>query len=173
MRCLLRLTRDDYYLFSTHLAAGQSYVIDLATNKVVATIASPPGIGVLANRNGCMRERETFALGHLWRLENLNTCWGCALSWNGEMKLPESVPYRVQCCPPQFVESRFIPTASFSALPQITTGRSSDRVMVNHNDVESILTKSLQNRCDFGFARATSGRTKWTGRCYYRLTINQ
>ena len=87
MRCLLRLTRDDYYLFSTHLAAGQSYVIDLATNKVVATIASPPGIGVLANRNGCMRERETFALGHLWRLENLNTCWGCALSWNGEMKL--------------------------------------------------------------------------------------
>src|SRR5258707_440023 len=34
---------DHHYLISAHLAAGQTYVIDLATNKVVATIADTPG----------------------------------------------------------------------------------------------------------------------------------
>ena len=39
----LTIDEDDNYLFSTHLAAGQTYVIDLATNKVVATITDTPG----------------------------------------------------------------------------------------------------------------------------------
>lgn len=39
----LTIDEDDNYLFSTHLAAEQTYVIDLATNKVVATIADTPG----------------------------------------------------------------------------------------------------------------------------------
>src|SRR5262249_25097261 len=34
---------DDHYLISAHLAAGQTYVIDLRTNKVVATVANTPG----------------------------------------------------------------------------------------------------------------------------------
>jgi DNA-binding beta-propeller fold protein YncE len=33
---------DDHYLICAHLAAKQSYVIDLATNKVVATIGDTP-----------------------------------------------------------------------------------------------------------------------------------
>ena len=37
------IDNDDHYLLSTHLAAGQTYVIDLRTNKVVATIADTPG----------------------------------------------------------------------------------------------------------------------------------
>jgi YVTN family beta-propeller protein len=39
----LTIDEDDNYLFSAHLAAGQTYVIDLATNKVVATITDTPG----------------------------------------------------------------------------------------------------------------------------------
>jgi DNA-binding beta-propeller fold protein YncE len=39
----LTIDPDDHYLISTHLAAGQTYVIDLRTNKVVATIAETPG----------------------------------------------------------------------------------------------------------------------------------
>jgi YVTN family beta-propeller protein len=39
----LTITPDDHYLLSTHLAAGQMYVIDLRTNKVVATVADTPG----------------------------------------------------------------------------------------------------------------------------------
>jgi DNA-binding beta-propeller fold protein YncE len=39
----LTIDADDHYLISAHLAAGQTYVIDLATNKVVATIADTPG----------------------------------------------------------------------------------------------------------------------------------
>src|SRR5437879_1764031 len=39
----LTIDADDRYLISAHLAAGQTYVIDLATNKVVATIADTPG----------------------------------------------------------------------------------------------------------------------------------
>ena len=34
---------DDHYLISAHLAAGQTYVIDLHTNKIVATVADTPG----------------------------------------------------------------------------------------------------------------------------------
>lgn len=39
----LTIDEDDHYLFSTHLAAGQTYVIALDTNKVVATITDTPG----------------------------------------------------------------------------------------------------------------------------------
>jgi DNA-binding beta-propeller fold protein YncE len=39
----LTIDEDDHYLLSAHLAAGQTYVIDLDTNRVVATIADTPG----------------------------------------------------------------------------------------------------------------------------------
>lgn len=39
----LTIDADDHYLISAHLAAGQTYVIDLRTNKVVATVADTPG----------------------------------------------------------------------------------------------------------------------------------
>jgi DNA-binding beta-propeller fold protein YncE len=39
----LTIDEDDHYLLSAHLAAGQTYVIDLRTNKVVATITDTPG----------------------------------------------------------------------------------------------------------------------------------
>jgi len=39
----LTITLDDHYLLSAHLAAGQMYVIDLRTNKIVATVLDTPG----------------------------------------------------------------------------------------------------------------------------------
>jgi hypothetical protein len=39
----LTIDSDDHYLISAHLAAGQTYVIDLHTNKVVATVTDTPG----------------------------------------------------------------------------------------------------------------------------------
>jgi YVTN family beta-propeller protein len=39
----LTIDEDDHYLLSAHLGANQTYVIDLGTNKVVATIADTPG----------------------------------------------------------------------------------------------------------------------------------
>jgi YVTN family beta-propeller protein len=39
----LTIDPDDHYLISAHLAADQTYVIDLGTNKVVATITDTPG----------------------------------------------------------------------------------------------------------------------------------
>jgi YVTN family beta-propeller protein len=39
----LTIDEDDHYLLSAHLAAGQTYVIDLGTNKVIATITDTPG----------------------------------------------------------------------------------------------------------------------------------
>jgi DNA-binding beta-propeller fold protein YncE len=39
----LTIDTEDAYLLSTHLAAGQTYVIDLHSNKVVATIVDTPG----------------------------------------------------------------------------------------------------------------------------------
>src|ERR1700756_5084742 len=39
----LTITPDDHYLLSAHLAAGQMYVIDLGTNKIVATVTDTPG----------------------------------------------------------------------------------------------------------------------------------
>lgn len=39
----LTIDGDDHYLLSAHLAADQTYVIDLGTNKVVATITDTPG----------------------------------------------------------------------------------------------------------------------------------
>src|SRR5436309_12942614 len=39
----LTIDPDDHYLISAHLAAGQTYVIDLGTNKVVATVTGTPG----------------------------------------------------------------------------------------------------------------------------------
>src|SRR5712692_6195631 len=40
----LTIDTDDHYLLSAHLAAGQTYVIDLHTNKVVATVGDTPGV---------------------------------------------------------------------------------------------------------------------------------
>ena len=37
----LTIDQDDHYLISAHLAASQTYVIDLRTNKVVASIKVP------------------------------------------------------------------------------------------------------------------------------------
>src|SRR6266436_5559493 len=39
----LTITPDDHYLLSAHLAAGQTYVIDLRTNRIVATVTDTPG----------------------------------------------------------------------------------------------------------------------------------
>jgi DNA-binding beta-propeller fold protein YncE len=39
----LTIDEDDHYLLSAHLAAGQTYIIDLGTNKVISTIADTPG----------------------------------------------------------------------------------------------------------------------------------
>ena len=39
----LTIDPDGHYLISAHLAAGQTYVIDLRTNKVVTTVADTPG----------------------------------------------------------------------------------------------------------------------------------
>jgi len=39
----LTIDPDDHYLISAHLAAGQTYVVDLRTNKIVATVADTPG----------------------------------------------------------------------------------------------------------------------------------
>jgi DNA-binding beta-propeller fold protein YncE len=39
----LTIDTEDHYLFSAHLAAGQTYVIDLRTNKVLATVTDTPG----------------------------------------------------------------------------------------------------------------------------------
>src|SRR6266704_3485750 len=39
----LTIDEDDHYLISAHLAAGQTYVIDLRTSKVVATVTDTPG----------------------------------------------------------------------------------------------------------------------------------
>ena len=39
----LTIDPDDHYLISAHLAAGQTYVIDLRTNKVVTTVGDTPG----------------------------------------------------------------------------------------------------------------------------------
>ena len=40
----LTIDQDDHYLISAHLAASQTYVIDLRTNKVVATVTNAPGV---------------------------------------------------------------------------------------------------------------------------------
>lgn len=39
----LTMDADDHYLLSAHLSAGQTYVIDVRTNEVVATITDTPG----------------------------------------------------------------------------------------------------------------------------------
>ena len=39
----LTIDPEDHYLISAHLAADQTYVIDLATNKVLATVTDTPG----------------------------------------------------------------------------------------------------------------------------------
>ena len=40
----LTIDPEDHYLISAHLAAGQTYIIDLRNNRVVATIADTPGV---------------------------------------------------------------------------------------------------------------------------------
>src|ERR1700724_697305 len=39
----LTIDEEDHYLLSAHLAAEQTYVIDLKTNRVVATVTDTPG----------------------------------------------------------------------------------------------------------------------------------
>jgi hypothetical protein len=39
----LTIDSEDHYLLSAHLAAGQTYVIDIRSNKVVATVRDTPG----------------------------------------------------------------------------------------------------------------------------------
>jgi len=39
----LTVDADDHYLISAHLGADQTYVIDLRTNKIVATVKDTPG----------------------------------------------------------------------------------------------------------------------------------
>jgi DNA-binding beta-propeller fold protein YncE len=40
----LAIDADDHYLFSAHLGAEQTYVIDLKKNRVVATVTDTPGV---------------------------------------------------------------------------------------------------------------------------------
>jgi len=40
----LTIDYDDHYLLSAHLSAEQTYVIDLRTNKVIATVGDTPGV---------------------------------------------------------------------------------------------------------------------------------
>jgi YVTN family beta-propeller protein len=40
----LTIDPDDHYLISAHLGAGQTYIIDLRTNRVVATVKDTPGV---------------------------------------------------------------------------------------------------------------------------------
>src|SRR5437667_1454794 len=40
----LTIDEDDHYLISAHLAAEQTYVIDVRTNKVVAVVTDTPGV---------------------------------------------------------------------------------------------------------------------------------
>ena len=40
----LTIDPDDHYLISAHLAGGQTYIIDLRSNKVVSTITDTPGV---------------------------------------------------------------------------------------------------------------------------------
>ena len=54
----LTIDTDDRYLLATHLAAGQTYVIDLRSNKVVATIAETPGAEGIEYRNFAARAPE-------------------------------------------------------------------------------------------------------------------
>jgi DNA-binding beta-propeller fold protein YncE len=39
----LAIDEDDHYLISAHLAADQTYVIDLRTNRVVVVVTNTPG----------------------------------------------------------------------------------------------------------------------------------
>src|SRR6476646_2493382 len=40
----LTIDEDDHYLISAHLAAEQTYVIDLRTNRIVAVVSDTPGV---------------------------------------------------------------------------------------------------------------------------------
>ena len=40
----LTIDPDDHHLISAHLAAGQTYIIDLRSNKVLATVTDTPGV---------------------------------------------------------------------------------------------------------------------------------
>src|ERR1700730_3590700 len=40
----LTIDEDDHYLISAHLAAEQTYVIDLRTNRIVAVVTDTPGV---------------------------------------------------------------------------------------------------------------------------------
>src|SRR6266571_7096075 len=40
----LTIDEDDHYLISAHMAAEQTYVIDLRTNRIVAVVTDTPGV---------------------------------------------------------------------------------------------------------------------------------
>jgi hypothetical protein len=40
----LTIDEEDHYLISAHLAAGQTYVINVGTNKIVAVVTDTPGV---------------------------------------------------------------------------------------------------------------------------------
>ena len=64
----LTIDEDDHYLISAHLAASQTYVIDVRTNKVVAVVTDTPGVeGVEALRqpvHGNLHRRDHRAAVH-------------------------------------------------------------------------------------------------------------
>src|SRR5882762_4132454 len=65
----LTIDEDDHYLLSAHLAAGQTYVIDLGTNKVVATITDTPGaegLNMFPNSRSSIRRTLTATPSGSW-----------------------------------------------------------------------------------------------------------
>ena len=58
----LTIDPDDHYLLSAHLAADQTYVIDLQTNKVVATVKTrqaPRESSTFQNSGSSIRQMRT------------------------------------------------------------------------------------------------------------------
>jgi|SRR5882724_2506188 len=72
----LTITPDDHYLLSAHLDAGQMYVIDLHTNKIVATVLDTPGAESASKLSASRVRRSTsssmlpiasrYSTGLLW-----------------------------------------------------------------------------------------------------------
>ena len=54
----LTIDEEDRYLISAHLAAEQTYVIDLETNRIVAVVTDTPGVEVVRGQGGIVAARE-------------------------------------------------------------------------------------------------------------------
>jgi len=59
----LTIDDDDHYLLAAHLAAGQTYVIDVRMNKVIATVTDTPG----AEGVEYVPELKKFYTSNAWR----------------------------------------------------------------------------------------------------------